>query len=148
MYLFSPSTYVSNAIFAVRFGSYSILATFAGILSLFLLKSLILYFLVCAPPLCLTVIFPCAFLPEFFLIVASNDFSGVVYLRQLRKICLLDGVYGLYFLTPTVFSSLFVNFISQITLYLCYPVLMLLLLSFFCLSCLLFSLFFLSFHLL
>ena len=38
-------------IFAVLFGSYSIVATLAGIPSLSLLKSIILYFLFCPPPL-------------------------------------------------------------------------------------------------
>ena len=58
IYLFSPSAYTTNAMYAVLFGSYSIVATFAGTPSLFLLKSIILYFLLAPPPWCLTVILP------------------------------------------------------------------------------------------
>ena len=48
----------SKAIFAVLLGSYSIPITVAGIPSLYLLKSMILYFLLAPPPRCLTVILP------------------------------------------------------------------------------------------
>ena len=57
------------------FGSYSIVVTFAGISSLVLLKSIILYFGLVPPPLCLTVILPLAFLPECFLRVTVRAFS-------------------------------------------------------------------------
>ena len=41
MYRFSPSAYVSSAILAVRFGSYSISVTFAGTLNFVRLKSIL-----------------------------------------------------------------------------------------------------------
>jgi len=50
IYLFSPSAYTHNAMFALLFGSYSIDLTVAGIPSLFLLKSMILYFCLTPPP--------------------------------------------------------------------------------------------------
>ena len=75
MYLFSPSAYTTNAMYADLFGSYSTVATFAGIPSLFLLKSIILYFLLAPPPWCLTVILPCAFLPPVFFKETKSDFS-------------------------------------------------------------------------
>ena len=82
----------------VRFGSYSIPITVAGISSFLRLKSIILYFCLFPPPWCLTVILPYEFLPAFFFLVASKDFSGVFLVISSNVeevIFLLDGVYGL-----------------------------------------------------
>src|SRR5699024_10659289 len=79
IYLFSPSAYAKSAIFADLFGSYSIDCTFAGILSLFLLKSIILYFLLAPPPLERTVILPLLFLPPDFLRSDVKALWGVVF---------------------------------------------------------------------
>ena len=93
---------------AVLFGSYSIATTFAGMLSFeFLLKSMILYFLLAPPPLCLTVILPCALRPACFFLLTTRDFSGVDFVISAKSepvIFLLDGVYAVYFLIPIVFS--------------------------------------------
>src|SRR5438876_8507600 len=50
MYRFSPSAYVRSAIRALRLGSYSIVATFAGISRLSRLKSITRYIRLCPPP--------------------------------------------------------------------------------------------------
>ena len=84
--------------------------TFAGIPSLFLLKSIILYFLLAPPPWCLTVILPCAFLPPVFFKETRSDFSGefvVISSNVAIVICLLDGVVGLNFLTAMLIPSFF-----------------------------------------
>ena len=63
--------------FADLFGSYSIVLTLAGISSLFLLKSMILYFLLTPPPLKRTVVLPVLFLPPFDFKSVVNDFYGL-----------------------------------------------------------------------
>src|SRR5690606_8892296 len=50
IYLFSPSAYSNRAMKAVLFGSYSTVFTVASTSNLFLLKSMILYFFLCPPP--------------------------------------------------------------------------------------------------
>src|SRR2546428_4435795 len=50
MYRFSPSAYVRSAIRAERFGSYSIVDTFAGMSCLSRLKSIARYIRLCPPP--------------------------------------------------------------------------------------------------
>jgi hypothetical protein len=90
---------------AVLFGSYSIPITCAGTPSLFLLKSIILYFCLFPPPWCLTVILPWLLRPAFLLFLASNDFSGVLFVISEKSdpvIFLLEGVYGLYVLIPII----------------------------------------------
>ena len=49
--------------FALLFGSYSIVATLPGTPLLFLLKSITRYFCLAPPPICLTVVLPELFLP-------------------------------------------------------------------------------------
>src|SRR5208283_1132466 len=75
IYLYSPSAYFSNAILADLLGSYSIVATVAGIPILLRLKSMILYRCLLPPPRCHTVTVPSLFLPPVF-------FNGTV--RALR----------------------------------------------------------------
>ncbi len=77
MYLFSPSLYVTNEMLADLFGSYSIVVTIAGMPSLFLLKSIILYLRLTPDPLCLTVIDPELLRPALDFNGANNYFSGV-----------------------------------------------------------------------
>ena len=92
---------------AVLFGSYSMATTFAGMPSFaFLLKSMILSFLLLPPPLCLTVILPCALRPALFFLETTRDFSGVLFVISAKSepvMCLLDGVYAVYFLIPIFF---------------------------------------------
>src|SRR5664280_630513 len=61
---------------ALRFGSYSIVATLAGIPSLFRLKSMIRYCCLCPPPRCRDVLRPWLFRPPVRGLGASSDFSG------------------------------------------------------------------------
>src|SRR5699024_11251657 len=77
IYLFSPSAYATSAIYAVLFGSYSIVCTLAGILSLSLLRSIILYLLLTPPPRNLTVVLPVLFLPPLDLRSTVRLFSGL-----------------------------------------------------------------------
>src|SRR5512136_213700 len=67
-----------RAIFADRFGSYWMLATFPWISSLSRLKSTILYLLLCPPPMWRVVILPVLPLPPVFLTRVTSDFSGFV----------------------------------------------------------------------
>ena len=108
IYLFSPSAYTIRAMLALLFGSYSIVFTVPGIPSLFLLKSMILYLRLTPPPLCLTVIFPLAFLPECFFNVAVRDFSGLLVVISSKVETVMPrcpGVVGLYFLIPILSTS-------------------------------------------
>src|SRR5699024_534525 len=87
--------------FAVLFGSYSIAATFPGTPSLFLLISMILYFLFAPPPLCLEVVLPYEFLPPDLLRLLVKDFSGVVFVISSNPSTLIErkpAEVGLYFL--------------------------------------------------
>src|SRR5665647_1989612 len=89
--------------FALLLGSYSIVFTVAGIPSLDLLKSIILYLGLVPPPRCLTVIFPLEFLPECFFNVNVSDFSGVSHVisSNVETVMPLNpGVVGLYFFIP------------------------------------------------
>src|SRR3954469_23661017 len=63
---------------AVRFGSYSMCATFAGTPSLSdRLKSIKRYWRLCPPPWCRAVILPCTLRPPRLRSGGSSDFSGV-----------------------------------------------------------------------
>ena len=63
---------------AVRFGSYSMPATLAGMPSLLRLKSITRYLTLLPPPWWRTVILPCLLRPAFFFLLSRRDFSGVV----------------------------------------------------------------------
>ena len=65
--------------FAERFGSYSIVATLAGMPSLSRLKSMRRSFCLLPPPMCRTVMRPCALRPPDFFLLTSKDFSGLVH---------------------------------------------------------------------
>src|SRR3954454_18696288 len=85
---------------AVRFGSYSMCATFAGTPSLSdRLKSIRRYWRLCPPPWCRAVILPCTFRPPRLDSGASSDFSGVVRVISAKSDTLAPrrpGVIGLY----------------------------------------------------
>jgi hypothetical protein len=77
-YLFSPSAKLSNAILDVLYGSYSTLATFAGIFALsYHVKSINLYNLLCPPHIDLVTAFPELFLPHVLPNDVVRDFSGL-----------------------------------------------------------------------
>ena len=63
---------------ALRFGSYSIAATFAGTPSLRRLKSILRYLRLAPPPRWREVMRPCALRPPDFLRPSVSDFSGSV----------------------------------------------------------------------
>src|SRR4030095_14911673 len=63
---------------AVRFGSYSIAATFAGIPRLSRLKSMSRYFCLCPPPMNRDVMRPLLLRPPVFGLPLVRAFSGVV----------------------------------------------------------------------
>ena len=63
---------------ALRFGSYSIAATFAGTPSLRRLKSIWRYLRLAPPPRCREVMRPWALRPPDFLIPSVSAFSGSV----------------------------------------------------------------------
>src|SRR5208283_5192752 len=65
-----------RAMLADLFGSYSMAATRPGTSSLLLLKSMIRYFRLWPPPICLVVIRPTLFLPPVFFLGTTRDFSG------------------------------------------------------------------------
>ena len=67
----------------LRFGSYSIVKTFAGTFD-FLLKSTRRYFRLCPPPHPLTVITPRLFLPLIAFFPKDNVFSGFVGVKSLK----------------------------------------------------------------
>src|SRR3989344_7672900 len=56
-------------------GSYSILTTFPTISLLSLLKSISRKYLLCRPPLCLTLILPLASRPALYFMMEKSDFS-------------------------------------------------------------------------
>src|SRR3954470_11951298 len=62
---------------ALRFGSYSISATFPGMPNLFRLKSIFRYCRLCPPPRWREVRWPCLFRPPVPRFGSSSDFSGV-----------------------------------------------------------------------
>src|SRR3989338_2882526 len=99
IYLFSPSTYVKSAILQERFGSYSIAVTLPGTHLLSLLKSMILYALLCPPPIHLEVTLPYEFLPPVLFKGKIKDFSGSTFVISSKDNlvnCLMPGDVGLY----------------------------------------------------
>src|SRR5947207_6865209 len=86
---------------AVRFGSYSMCATFAGTPSLSTrLKSTRRYCRLWPPPWCRAVTLPCALRPPLPCNGASSDFSGVDRVTSAKSATLeprRPGVVGLYF---------------------------------------------------
>src|SRR5687768_10930341 len=82
----------------VRFGSYSMVATFAGIPNLSRLKSIRRYICLCPPPRKRTMIMPVLLRPPFFLMGTMRDFSGVVLViseKSSTEMNRREGVYGL-----------------------------------------------------
>jgi len=56
------------------------------------------YLRLAPPPLCRTVILPCAFRPAFFFMWTTKDLSGldlVISAKSEVVMCLREGVYGL-----------------------------------------------------
>src|ERR1700733_10763786 len=87
---------------AVRLGSYSIAATFAGIVSLLRLKSIKRYCLRVPPPLWRVVMCPLLLRPECFFLTSSSDFSGSFFEIPLKSAVVMKrrpALVGLYFLT-------------------------------------------------
>src|SRR5690554_6862820 len=96
---------------AERFGSYSIDATLAGTPSLFRLKSIMRYFRLCPPPLCLMVMRPLLLRPPELFSGAVKDFSGLVLVISSNVETVIPrrpGVVGLYFFTAMIPSLLIV----------------------------------------
>src|SRR5687768_6455206 len=92
---------------AVRFGSYSIAATFAGIPRLSRLKSMSRYFCLCPPPMNRDVIRPLLLRPPVFGLPLVRAFSGVVLVMSLNDACdwnRMPGEVGLYLLVAIVLS--------------------------------------------
>src|SRR5215469_14433309 len=87
---------------AERFGSYSTVATLAGIPSLVRLKSMMRYNLRVPPPLWRTVMWPLLLRPACFLRTSTSDFSGSTFERSEKSIVVTNrrpGEVGLYFFT-------------------------------------------------
>src|SRR5690606_22900063 len=90
---------------AVRFGSYSIAATLAGMPSLSRLKSMMRYIRLWPPPRKRAVMRPCELRPPVFLSGSSSDFSGSVFVISSKVATVMPrraGDVGLYRLTPMV----------------------------------------------
>src|SRR6185437_4200408 len=79
---------------AERFGSYSTVCTVAGILALFLAKSISLYFCLCPPPILRMVIFPVLLRPPVFFFGRSRLFSGVDLVISSRVFTIANLVPG------------------------------------------------------
>src|SRR6478609_7338324 len=71
--------------YAVRFGSYSIAATFAGTASLVRLKSILRYRRLAPPPRCRAVLRPSALRPPDFLSPSTRLFSGSVFVISAKS---------------------------------------------------------------
>src|SRR6056300_670784 len=92
-----------SAINALRLGSYSILSTVPILSNVFLLKLIILYFFLWPPDLCLIVIFPVLFLPEWGCNSSTRFFSGLPLNKtdlSIFTVFLKEGVVGLYVIRP------------------------------------------------
>src|SRR5215212_11910370 len=91
---------------AVRFGSYSIAATFAGIPRLSRLKSISRYFCLCPPPMKREVMRPLELRPPVFGLPLVSDFSGVDLVMSSNEACVwnrIPGDVGVYLLVAIVF---------------------------------------------
>src|SRR5436190_7497660 len=106
---------------AVRFGSYSIAATFAGIPRLSRLKSMSRYFCLWPPPMKREVTRPLLLRPPVFGLPLVSDFSGRVFVMSLYEACVEKrflGDVGLYLLvamiyTPSTKSGAFSPFLRR-----------------------------------
>src|ERR1043165_6833937 len=86
---------------AVRFGSYSMCATLAGMPCLSRLKSMSRYFCLWPPPMKREVIRPLLFRPPVFGLPLVSDFSGLVFVMSSYEACVekrMPGEVGLYLL--------------------------------------------------
>src|SRR5579872_2895313 len=87
---------------AERFGSYSSVATFAGIAAWLRLKSMMRYILRVPTPSWRTVMWPLKLRPECFLRTSTSERSGSTFERSEKSIVVmkrLPALVGLYFLT-------------------------------------------------
>src|SRR5579871_975512 len=94
----------------LRFGSYSIAATFAGTPTLSRRKSTWRYCFLWPPPRCHTTISPWLLRPPERFFGSSNDFSGVslvMWLLSRTVINRRDAVYGLKLFSPISTSCVF-----------------------------------------
>src|SRR4051812_11017570 len=92
---------------ALRFGSYSMAATFAGIPRLSRLKSITRYFCLWPPPMKREVTRPLLLRPPVFGLPLVSAFSGVVFVMSLNEACVwkrMPGEVGLYLLVAIVGS--------------------------------------------
>src|ERR1700730_2680698 len=95
--------------FELRFGSYSIAATFAGTPTLSRRKSTWRYCFLCPPPRCQTTISPWLLRPPERFLGSSSAFSGsclVIWLLSRTVINRRDAVYGLKLFSPIAASYL------------------------------------------
>src|SRR5580704_2128508 len=98
----------------LRFGSYSIAATFAGTPTLSRRKSTLRYCFLWPPPRCHTTISPWLLRPPLRFFGSSNDFSGVclvIWLLSRTVINRRDAVYGLKLFSPIAASYLLCCFL-------------------------------------
>src|SRR3990172_4967544 len=96
-----------------RFGSYSMAATFAGMLCLSRLKSIRRNICLCPPPRCRHVMRPRALRPPVFLSGTSRDFSGVRLVTSSKVATLWNrrpGDVGRYFLTGIALRPSMIGF--------------------------------------
>src|SRR5882672_7672310 len=94
---------------ALRFGSYSIAATFAGTPALSRRKSTLRYCFLWPPPRCHTDISPWLLRPPERFFGSKRDFSGVCLVISLLSRTVmnrLDAVYGLKLFSPIAASYL------------------------------------------
>src|ERR1700687_5858350 len=95
--------------FELRFGSYSMAATFAGTPTLSRRKSTVRYCFLCPPPRCQITISPWLFRPPERFFGSSSAFSGsclVMWLLSTTVMNRRDAVYGLKLFSPIAASYL------------------------------------------
>src|SRR5208282_3903994 len=100
---------------ALRFGSYSMAATFAGIPTLSRRKSTLRYCFLWPPPRCQTTISPWLLRPPERFFGSSKAFSGscfVMWLLSTTVINRREAVYGLKLFSPIAASYLLLNLVS------------------------------------
>src|SRR5215475_4275476 len=101
---------------ALRFGSYSIAATFAGTPALSRRKSTLRYCFLWPPPRCQTETSPWLLRPPERFFGSKRDFSGVslvISLLSRTVINRLDAVYGLKLFSPIAASCLLKLFLPR-----------------------------------